>query len=56
MNVAIDNLTKAAMDLLDKNWERCDKETGSECRGLTCDFVEHRVMLILEEISKENNS
>jgi len=31
-----------------KNWERCDKETGAECRGLRCEFPEHQAVIILE--------
>lgn len=46
-------MVEKAIDMLSKNWERCDKETGKECRGPLCDHVEHRVMIILCDISNE---
>jgi hypothetical protein len=40
---------KCAVNELTKYWERCDKETGQECKGKDCFHVEHRVVCHLEE-------
>lgn len=47
---AISAMCAAAIADLDKNWERCDKETGAECRGPICEHVEHRVMVTICDI------
>lgn len=47
---AISSMCTVAIDDLDKHWERCDKDTGEECRGPICDHVEHRVMVMLCDI------
>lgn len=54
MNATIDKLVKQAIDILDKNWTRCDKETGKECRGPLCEYPEHQVMILLCDIDNEN--
>jgi hypothetical protein len=54
MNAVISELVAEAINILSQNWERCDKDTGDECKGAQCDFVEHRVMAILDEISAVN--
>ncbi len=54
MSIQIENLVHAATSILTKNWERCDRETGEECRGMKCDFPEHRVLAILDQIAAEN--
>ncbi len=41
---SISRMCEAAILDLDKNWQRCDKETGQECKGKMCEYVEHRVM------------
>lgn len=54
MNAKIEDLIQKAIALLDNSWERCDKETGKECRGPLCEIPTHRVMILLCDISNEN--
>lgn len=44
LNIAI----CGALNTLTKDWERCDKETGRECRWLKCHLATHRAVAILE--------
>lgn len=47
---AISKMCEIAIPDLSKNWERCDRETGKECRGPICDYPEHRVIIALCDI------
>jgi hypothetical protein len=46
---------KAKRDI-QSTWVRCDKETGRECDGAQCSYPEHRVMVILDQMSDELKS
>ena len=41
---------------LGEDWERCDGETGRECRGLRCFVPTHRALLYLNRAIDEINS
>lgn len=46
----IDDWALAAYRAIDKGWERCDQETGRECRGVRCALGAHRAMVYLHRI------
>lgn len=54
MNVRrIEKWAKLASDAIDKNWQRCDEETGEECKAIRCWMSEHRAMAYLDLILTE---
>jgi hypothetical protein len=49
----IDNWALAAYQALAKERERCDEESGQECRGVRCLAGAHRAMVYLHRIMDE---
>ena len=49
----LDDWALSAYKAIDKDWERCDAETGRECRGVRCAVGSHRAMIFLHRIMDE---
>lgn len=43
----------AAMNALTSEWDRCDDETGEECKGADCHIGAHRAVAILDDLKNE---
>lgn len=39
-----------AMEFISNDWQRCDDETGAECRGRNCHVGAHRAIVLLEKL------
>lgn len=44
-------ITRALALLGGNQWERCDEETGAECKGARCSFAAHKAAAILERVA-----
>lgn len=49
----IDDWALKASKAIDKDWRRCDDETGEECRGVRCPVGAHRAQVYLYRILDE---
>ncbi len=49
----IDDLAMKAYRAIQHDWERCDGDTGEECRGAKCLVGAHRAMVYIHRIMDE---